>query len=360
MRSAADRVSGFRGFVSAGLPVVVALAITVIPAAAQTSGTWTSTGAPNASRSAHTATLLLNGQVLVAGGTSTTGPLDSAELYNPATGKWTATGSMSTPRFDHTATLLSTGEVLVAGGEVGGVNSTATAELYNPATGAWKTTGHMTVPRALHGAALLLNGEVLVAGGSNADGSSDTTAELYNRTMGAWTATGTMPTGQISPATLLSNGQVLVAGGDSGELYNPSTGHWTSTPNLYYGSSTGISAAPLPNGSVLIYGNKFSCYAAQVYSPSANTWTRALGQCGNSISHGPLTLLGNGKVLLAGDVITYSGKSSPTANCRLYDPATNTWTITGSLLKSLGHVTTRLLNGQVLAAGGGDAELYTP
>lgn len=218
----------------------------------------------------------------------------------------------------------------------------------------------MTVPRALHGAALLLNGEVLVAGGSNADGTSNTTAELYNRTMGTWTATGTMPTGQSSPAALLSNGQVLVAGGDSAELYNPSMGHWTSTPNLYYGSSTGISAAFLPNGDVLIYGNKFSCYAGQFFSPSANIWTRTQGQCGNNISHGPLTLLGNGKVLLAGDVITYSGKSFATANSRLYDPTTATWSTTGSLLRSVAHVTTRLLNGQVLASGGGDAELYTP
>jgi hypothetical protein len=85
-----------------------------------------------------------------------------------------------------------------------------------------------------------------------------------------------------------------------------------------------------------------------------------VGQCGNSISHGPLTLLGNGKVLLAGDVITYSGKSFATANSRLYDPTTNVWSVTGSLLKSVAHVTARLLNGQVLATGGGDAELYTP
>jgi len=111
---------------------------------------------------------------------------------------------------------------------------------------------------------------------------------------------------------------------------------------------------------VLIYGNKFSCYAAQFFNPSAGTWTRTIGQCGNSISHGPLTLLGNGKVLLAGDVITYSGKSFPTANSRLYDPGTNTWSVTGSLLQSVAHSATRLLNGQVLAVGGTDAELYTP
>jgi hypothetical protein len=190
----------------------------------------------------------------------------------------------------------------------------------------------MTVPRALHGVALLQNGQVLVAGGTNAEGTSNLTAELYSPTTGAWKATGSMPTGQNSPATLLANGKVLVAGGDTAELYDPTTGQWTSTPALYYGASTGISATLLTNGDVLIYGNKFSCYAAQFFNPSAGTWTRTIGQCCNSISHGPLTLLGNGKVLLAGDVITYSGKSFPTANSRLYDPATNTWSVTGSLL----------------------------
>ena len=120
------------------------------------------------------------------------------------------------------------------------------------------------------------------------------------------------------------------------------------------------SAGLLPSSDVLIYGNKFSCYAGQFYNPSANVWARTMGQCGNSISFGPLTLLGTGKVLLAGAAIMYSGKSFPTTNCRLYDPATNTWTVTGSLLQSVRHSTTRLLNGKVLAVGGTDAELYTP
>jgi hypothetical protein len=95
-----------------------------------------------------------------------------------------------------------------------------------------------------------------------------------------------MPTGQNSPATLLANGKVLVAGGDTAELYDPSTRQWTSTPALYYGASTGISATLLTNGDVLIYGNKFSCYAAQFFNPSVGSWTRTIGQCGNSISHG--------------------------------------------------------------------------
>ena len=64
----------------------------------------------------HTATLLPNGKVLVAGGSIAAAALSSAELYDPASGTWTATGSLGTARDSHTATLLPNGKVLVAGG----------------------------------------------------------------------------------------------------------------------------------------------------------------------------------------------------------------------------------------------------
>ena len=99
-------------------------------------------------RSEHTATLLPNGQVLVAGGYAgfIGRTLASAELYDPATGTWTATGSMATARSDHTATLLPNGQVLVAGG-IDTTGFLASAELYDPATGVWTATGSMATAR---------------------------------------------------------------------------------------------------------------------------------------------------------------------------------------------------------------------
>lgn len=162
-----------------GLLAVVALFNAAMPVLAQTSGTWAATGTLNFPRLGHTATLLANGQVLVAGGEdSQSNHIASAELYNPATGVWTVTGSLATPRIDHTATLLANGEILVAGGV--GTTYTATAEIYNPSTGRWTATGSMTTPRAFAAATLLTNGQVLMAGGSNLDGTSNNTAELYN------------------------------------------------------------------------------------------------------------------------------------------------------------------------------------
>jgi Kelch motif len=89
-----------------------------------------------------------------------------------AAGTWTATGSLTTTRIDHTATLLSNGKVLVAGGFVGTLPNPvlASAELYDPATGAWSATGSMVHARHLHTATLLHDGRVLVAGGAGPDG----------------------------------------------------------------------------------------------------------------------------------------------------------------------------------------------
>src|SRR5213592_4367321 len=102
--------------------------------------TFSNTGSLGTARHFHTATLLPNGKVLVAGGGNNNVTfLSSAELYDPATGLWTATGSLGAVRAFHTATLLPSGKVLVAGGG-NGVGYLSSAELYDPATGLWTAT----------------------------------------------------------------------------------------------------------------------------------------------------------------------------------------------------------------------------
>ena len=120
----------------------------------------------------HTATLLQNGPVLVAGGLNNARTLSSAELYDSAKGKWTVTGSLSHTRPGYPARLLPNGEVLVAGGFASDGSVLSSAELYNPATGTWATTGSMNVAPEGHTATLLANGRVLIAGVGNNTGGS--------------------------------------------------------------------------------------------------------------------------------------------------------------------------------------------
>jgi N-acetylneuraminic acid mutarotase len=241
-------------------------------------GTWTNTGAMHIAREYHTATLLTNGQVLVAGGDGGNlgnwNPLSSAEVYNPTTGIWTTTGSLNIAHEYHTATLLTNGKVLVAGGGSTGGGATNSAELYNPATGTWTTTGSLNVKREMYTATLLPNGQLLVAGGTGGNTPITNSAELYNPSTESWTATGSLNIARYGhTATLLTDGQVLVAAGAprggpltaSAELYNPANGTWTVT-NALNTARYVHTATLLPNGTVLIAGGIGGSNSAELYN----------------------------------------------------------------------------------------------
>ena len=237
-------------------------------------GSWIATGAPGTPRNNATATLLPDGKVLLAAGDIITHffnpSVATTELYDPATGSWTPTGDMQTARSWHTATLLGNGKVLVAGGA--NENDTlsyslASAELYDPATGTWTPTGDMTEVRTSPTATLLDDGRVLVVGGSG-DGAL-ASAEIYDPTTETWTATGSLSMPRVgNPATLLSDGRVLVAGGRVGddlcgprsasaELYDPRTRTWATTSDMIRGRD-GHTATLLPDGRVLVAGGRHS------------------------------------------------------------------------------------------------------
>jgi hypothetical protein len=186
----------------------------------------------------HTATLLPDGRVLVAGGMQLDREawpaLASAEIYDPQTGAFSPTGRMAGAparffgRYLHTAALLSDGRVLLAGGGDGSDAGTATAEIYDPATGTFGPTGRMEIRRWVHAASLLPDDRVLVAGGQEGPLA---TAEIYDPATGAFTRTGWMTTARAAhTTTLLPDGRILVAGGSSGaealataEIYDPAT-----------------------------------------------------------------------------------------------------------------------------------------
>ena len=252
---------------------------------------WAGTAPMTVARADHTATLLLDGTLLVAGGRS--GPLGapagSAERYDPQTDTWTATGNMAVPRQVHAATLLQDGTVLVTGGVDNNGQLLASAELYDPDSGTWNLTDEMTGPRIGHTATLLADGSVLVAGGGDGEEGQRST-EIYDPVSGTWTAAASMNTPRASAtATALTDGRILVAGGiitatqsPSAELFDPSTGDWAATGEMVT-PRIGQTATLLPEGSVLVVGGDVyrveantrgdPLPSAEVFDPSTEEWT---------------------------------------------------------------------------------------
>jgi uncharacterized protein YjbI with pentapeptide repeats len=228
----------------------------------------------NRARAGHTATLLHNGQVLIAGGINASGGHENtAELYDPFSGTVTLlAATMTMPRVLHTATLLSNAHVLIAGGRNTG-GELASAEIFNYNTNTFSAAGSMGVARALHTATLLPTGDVLIAGGYGSPGSS-TSAELWVFTSGSF-VTKTMAHGRVShTATLLPTGKVLIAGGSSvpfhgEEIYDAYAGTFTETAALPARRRDAV-AALLPNGRVLVAGGELGdpvLSSAALYDP---------------------------------------------------------------------------------------------
>lgn len=314
----------------------------------------------------HSAVLLPNGQVLVAGGSSGSTILKSAELYDPVKNTWTATADMNTARSGQAAILLQNNKVLVAGG-FDGKASLATAEIYDPATGTWTATlGPMAFSHNFHTVSLLTDGKVLIAGGVLGPSifADATTTEIYNPTLGTFSAGPNLPEPrQGHTSTVLQNGKVLLVGNSNGNAtiarllsYTPpATFAWAdatatpATPPPLVNSHWSHAATLLANGNVLITGGFGSnTKSAELYNPSTNTWTSAGNMAVGRALH-TSTLLRNGKALIIGGYDGYNSLSS----LELYDPTAGWSTVAQKVLNTprASHTSLLLSNDSVLVFG---------
>lgn len=312
-------------------------------------------------RAAHSATYLLDGTVLIAGGmVEEQHNLDSAELYDPATAAFTPTGSLVTARVSHTATLLLDGTVLIAGGW--GRQVLSSAERYDPQTGMFAATGDLTMPRSAFTATRLHDGRVLITGGYY-QRRMFATAEIYDPKSSIFTAINEMNVARAShTASLLADGRVLITGGgwdgtvlDSAEIYDPVTGQF---------SLTGVMTIPrykhanvsLPDGRVLVIGGSSSSdwrgrYAStEIYDPETETFTAAATMADERFKlSDAVVVLDDGQVVVAG--------ASPTVE--VYDPLRDAFLqMAGSIDIARFYATaTTLDDGSVLVAGGYDSDI---
>src|SRR5437773_2715641 len=261
-------MSSARSYLSRVLPRswwLLALALGLAsPASAQAPGTWAPMADLNQARAEHTATLLANGTVLIAGGRDAADqPLASAEIYDPATGGYTLLASpLPAPVWGHTAIRLNDGTVLIAGGQRGARYRRA-AQLFDPATDTFTALGPMSTPRGRHTATLLRDGRVVVIGGT--DGVKPLASlEIYDPTTRTFSLapSALAVVRQDHTTTLLPDGRILVVGGsnasgalDSAEIYDPTAGTVSPAAPLNV-PRTLASAALLLDGTVLVAGGQ--------------------------------------------------------------------------------------------------------
>ena len=358
-----------------GDPLDVPFAAFVVAQPFSAGNFWTPTASMEDTRQQFPLALLQNGKAIAIGGSGFT-RLNKCEIYDPSTGVWSAAASMSTARSAHTATVLSSGIVLVCGGYVsGGSGISATCELYDPSTNTWSSAASMPNAHVNHTASLLASGKVLICGGQSLGDPAVAYCELYDPGSDTWTSAASMANTRTShTATVLSSGKVFVAGGGSSngggtlraacELYDPTLDTWSSAGSLANGRIY-ATASLLLSGKVLVafgQGAVVTNYY-DVYDPTLNSVTSSTADLSISArSKHSAVVLDSGHVLaIAGAANVPIGYF---AECSIYDPSLDIWVnAPPTLFDTYNAGVIKFSTGQVLFAGGDSnsvSAIYSP
>ncbi|MGW1992770.1 Kelch repeat-containing protein [Embleya sp. NPDC001921] len=313
-----------------------------------TAATWSAAVPLRFPRRLHTVTRLDNGKVLVTGGTSGSSPLSpglaAAEVYDPEHDTWEAVGDMREARFGHSAVLLADKTVLVAGGVAlrsgDSLKALRSAEIYDPLTGAWSDGGTMTDARTGHCAVRLKGGQVLVCGGtapiSGQDEVSLAFCELFNPGDKSWVPTGSMlrPRSRHQAVQAADTAVLAFGGATPGvpgdgtydpfttlttERYDLATGKWTAMPATPGGRGF-HRVVPLGSGKFLLVGGTAEVRdgvgyrSALIFDDGTRTWSPATGPALGRWAFAA-TALADGRVLVTGGTVRAGlAAADPTGN----------------------------------------------
>ncbi|HWF12832.1 MAG TPA: kelch repeat-containing protein [Candidatus Acidoferrales bacterium] len=278
------------------------------------SGGFTLTGPLIQGRHGHTATLLGNGNVLIVGGYEDSAGAQNgntlvatAEIYNPASGTFSLISGPNLARAYHTATLLPNGKVLIAGGVTAAQlqSPTSSVEIYDPVMQAFTQAGNMFAVRYNHAATLMNDGRVLISDGltiAGTPGNGIGLDEIYDPSSGQFAQAGpkevinnhsAAPTASI----LLQNGQVLA---DNQSIFDPVSNSLTTLSSLVTLQTLlqDYEFALLPGGQVLTTSNGYATY---LFDPTSQTYSQS-GSMQYFRSRPTLYTLPNHEVMVAGGV----------------------------------------------------------
>lgn len=270
-------------------------------------------------RVSHTASLLSDGRVLVAGGWTGAATTASTELYDPLARRFSRAPSLSEPRMDGTATPLAGGKVLLVGGALRTSHPSPKVDIFDPAANAMTAAAPLQTARAHHSAVLLRDGRVLVVGGLVGRGTATASAEIYDPRTGTFSPTAPLSQPRCKHAALrLQDGRVMVLAGStdcnernrlaSTEIYDPRTGVFEPGPALRNPRYKVANAAVvLPSGAVLIAGD---AQDVEVWQPGSSHFSSLPGRLTAGLAFSTATLLPDGQLLIAGG---YDDDVAPTA-----------------------------------------------
>ncbi len=322
-------------------------------------------------RAAHTATRLVDGRVLIAGGCARRGcegneDAIAAELFDPTIGSFVAGPEMTVPRAGHTATLLPDGKVLIVGGYPGeGRHPLASAELFDPAANAFVPTGDMAQPRGSHTATALDDGRVLVAGGVTGRNHVLASVEIYDPLTGSFSPAASLPAPRATHAAVrVASGEVLVVGGrsvaddavtGSSALYDPAIDRWSPSGELGEARYKHAVVSLLDGGALVIGGSTAGDFGGRLTSlerwdPTSGAWRHAADLASGRFKiPAAAAMLSDGRVVIAGDSFI----------AEVFDPVTHRVDrARGALAAVVMFATATALSGdRVLITGGYDEEI---